>query len=97
MSKSTGKLLAKLFPLLILLFSIAANAETYVLRVDGLACPFCSYGIEKQLGRLPGVTNLATNIKAGTVTVRTRKGSKLSRAQLASAVKRAGFSLRSVK
>ena len=39
-------------------------AETYKLRVDGLACPFCSYGIEKQLGKLPGVTSLKTNIKS---------------------------------
>ena len=74
-----------------------ANAETYTLRVDGLACPFCAYGIEKQLGKLPGVKKLKTNIKSGTVTVRTAKGKKLTKGQMSKAVKRAGFSLRSVK
>lgn len=79
------------------LISGAVNAETYTLRVDGLACPFCAYGIEKQLGKLPGVNTLKTNIKSGTVTVKTSKGKKLTKAQMSGAVKRAGFSLRSVK
>lgn len=74
-----------------------AFAETYKLSVDGLACPFCAYGIEKQLDKLPGVTNLKTDIKSGTVTVKTNKGKKLATAQLRAAVKRAGFTLRSVK
>ena len=79
------------------LMSIGAHAESYTLRIDGLACPFCAYGIEKQLGKLPGVTALKTNIKSGTVRVTTKKGKKLGRAQLAGAVRRAGFTLRSVK
>ena len=74
-----------------------AFAETYKLRVDGLACPFCAYGIEKQLDKLPGVINLKTDIKSGTVTVKTSKGKKIATARLRAAVKRAGFTLRSVK
>ncbi len=79
------------------LISGAVNAETYKLQVDGLACPFCAYGIEKQLGKLPGVNTLKTNIKSGTVTVKTSKGKNLTRAQMSGAVKRAGFSLRSIE
>ena len=82
---------------LVLAAATAAQAETYRLRVDGLACPFCAYGIEKQLTRLPGVTSAATVVKAGTVTVKTKAGKKLSRSQLSGAVRRAGFTLKSVK
>ncbi len=46
-----------------------AAAPTYRLRVDGLACPFCAYGIEKKLKALDGVVRLETNIKDGTVLV----------------------------
>ncbi len=73
-----------------------ANAETYTLRVDGLACPFCSYGIEKQLRKLAGVNEVITNIKNGTIQVKTDTGNKLSKVELEAAVKRSGFTLRSV-
>lgn len=36
--------------LLLLLWSLAALAAgtQYAMRVDGLACPYCAYGIEKK-------------------------------------------------
>lgn len=34
--------------------ALAAPA-VYQLHVDGLACPFCAYGIEKKLGEVKGV------------------------------------------
>ena len=41
---------------LVLASSVQAWAAGAVHRfqVDGLACPFCSYGIEKQLNAIPG-------------------------------------------
>ncbi|MGN2393298.1 heavy-metal-associated domain-containing protein, partial [Pelomicrobium sp. G1] len=32
-----------------------AAGPSYWLQVDGLACPFCAYGIEKKLRALDGV------------------------------------------
>ena len=29
--------------------------RVYVVGIDGLACPFCAYGIEKQIQKLEGV------------------------------------------
>lgn len=46
-------IMQKLFSLWILsaLALPAWSAETrYELRVDGLACPYCAYGIEKKMG-----------------------------------------------
>ena len=73
---------------------VLAAPPTYRLHVDGLACPFCAYGIEKKLGALKGVQGLETRIKDGTVIV-TMKGSvALDEAAARQAVKAAGFSLR---
>ena len=40
----------------------AANVQ-YELRVDGLACPYCAYGIEKKIKALGGVDKGSIEIK----------------------------------
>lgn len=72
----------------------AEPGPTYVLQVDGLACPFCSYGIEKQLNRIAGVASIATDIRSGTMTVTMAAGAALSEAEARQAVTAAGFTLR---
>ena len=79
------------------LMTNVAHAETYTLQVDGLACPFCSYGIEKQLRKLSGVNDVVTDIKTGTIQVKTKSGIKLTEAKLRAAVQRSGFTLRGLK
>lgn len=69
----------------------------YVLQVDGLACPFCAYGIEKSLSRIPGVVSVKTDIKSGVVVVTMRQGASLSEAAANQAVQDAGFTLRGFK
>ena len=64
------------------------------LRVDGLACPFCAYGIEKELNRTAGVAAIAIDINAGTVTVTMAEGATLTEARAGRIVKDAGFTLR---
>lgn len=66
----------------------------YVLEVDGLACPFCAYGIEKQLGALQGVESVETDIALGTVTVTMRRGARLDEETARKAVEAAGFTMR---
>ncbi len=72
-----------------------AAAEAYDLRVDGLACPFCAYGIEKQLRRIDGVESVSTEIASGTVTVTMEEGATLEEGVARRAVEDAGFTLRS--
>jgi len=48
---------------------VLAAPPTYRLHVDGLACPFCAYGIEKKLNAVPGVERVETNIREGAVIV----------------------------
>jgi len=92
-----GFLLAGMSLVGLSLSAAAANARTYTIWVDGLACPFCSYGIEKQLSKLPGVATVKTSIKSGTVTLKTKGNQKITDAELRAAVDRAGFSVRKIK
>ena len=84
--------------LLALVTTLMANAALasgpeYRIAVKGLSCPFCAYGIEKQLNRVEGVEALETNIEAGTVTITMTEGQKLTESRAEEAVDKAGFSL----
>lgn len=78
--------------LLLPLGALASSAQ-YQLRVDGLACPFCAYGIEKKLKRTDGVESLDIDINAGIVTVTMAEGASLTEAQARRIVEDAGFTL----
>ncbi|MFQ5679901.1 MAG: heavy-metal-associated domain-containing protein [Gemmatimonadota bacterium] len=68
-----------------------------VLRVDGMSCPFCAYGLEKRLKEIPAVDTLLIRLSDGIVQIRLEEGATLGDEELARAVKRAGFSLREVR
>lgn len=70
-----------------------AAGQSYQIKVSGLACPFCAYGIEKKLGAIKGVAHVTTNLKAGTVIVSMKDGAKLDRGDATQAVRDAGFTL----
>lgn len=72
----------------------SAQAATYELEVDGLACPFCAYGIEKQLLALDGVKSVEVDLEEGAVVVRTANDATLERTQAEAAVEDAGFELK---
>ena len=74
-----------------------AAGAVHRFQVDGLACPFCSYGIEKQLQAIPGVKEVSISINTGTVTVSMAEGTKLTKARANRAVKAAGFTMRNFK
>ncbi len=68
--------------------------EPYRLYVDGLACPFCAYGVEKKLGGLDGVDKVEIDIDGGLVAVTMTGGARLEEAAARRAIDQAGFSLR---
>ena len=74
-----------------------AAPQAYKLRVDGLSCPFCAYGIEKKLGAVKGVQRIEVDIASGTVAVTMAEGATLDEAAARKAVDEAGFSLRSLE
>lgn len=77
--------------------SVLAAPVRYQLRVDGLSCPFCAYGIEKKLSAIEGVQGVETNIKDGVVIVIMKDGFMMDEATARKAVKEAGFNLRKLE
>ena len=87
-----------LLTVITLLWSAAlfAAGTQYNLRVDGLSCPFCAYGIEKKLIRTEGVESVVFDLEKGMVKVKVAEGVTLTEAQLKQLVDDAGFTLRSM-
>lgn len=73
----------------------AANQtdDAYVLKVADLACPYCSYGIEKQFKKQEGVTGLDIDIAGGRVVVHVEQDKRFTEAELRQLVQDTGFEL----
>lgn len=72
-----------------------AGSPQYALGVNGLACPFCAYGIEKHLQKVEGVDAVEVDIKSGRVLVTMQENTSLTRERAENAIDRAGFTLES--
>ncbi len=73
-----------------------ASSAEFTLRVDGMACPFCAFGIEKKLLKVPGVEDLTILIDEGKIVLKLTAGAELDVPALHKAVKNAGFTLHSL-
>ena len=83
--------------LVLMLFAATAalaDSHVYKLYVDGLACPFCAYGVEKKVGGLNGVEKVEIEIEDGLVAVTLADGATLDEATAKQAIDEAGFTLR---
>ncbi len=74
-----------------------AASTQYTMRVDGLACPYCAYGIEKKLKKIEGVENIEVDLDAGIVKVSVSEGTVLTEEQMTKLFKDAGFTMRSME
>ena len=59
-------------------------------EIRGMACPFCAYGLEKQLRKLPGVEEVEIDV-AEARAVLTVRGAGPADSDLRAAVQKAGF------
>lgn len=73
-----------------------AQIEELILRVDGLACPFCAFGLEKKIMKLQGVTSYDVDMKVGKVHVGLAEDARLELDKIRAAVKDAGYTLRGI-
>lgn len=83
----------------ILLFSITAafaQQRQVNVRVDGLSCPFCAYGLEKKFIKIDGVENLKIDVDKGILTFTEKEGETVSEEDIRKAVKQAGFTPREI-
>ncbi len=91
--------------LIMMLFSLIAmttvfaqdnNGQTATIAVDGLSCPFCAYGLEKNLKKMNGVESVKIDLKTGKATVTLKQGTDVDDKTLRQAVKKAGFTAHTI-
>ena len=67
------------------------------LKVNGMVCPFCAYGLEKRLGEIASVDAVLIRISDGLVQIRTKQDQELTDQVLEDAVKKSGFTLTEIE
>ncbi len=72
------------------------KGASVTLKVDGMVCPFCAYGLEKRLRQLPALDETLIQVSDGLVQIRVKEGEQLTDEAVEDAVKRAGFTLREI-
>jgi copper chaperone len=84
--------------LLLLAFAPAVADEVlYVIRVDGVTCPFCIATSERALAKIRGVKAVDSDLRSGTIYVCTDSSVELSGDALQRLFESKGFSYRSVR
>ncbi len=73
-----------------------AAVDHYEVQVDGLACPFCAYGLEKKLKNLPGAANVHIELNTGWASFDVLSGVLLPE-PVQDAVRDAGFTPRDIR
>lgn len=93
----TLKILGSILFALLLWIAVAGAEEgkpVYKVYVDGLSCPFCTYGIEKKFSKVQGVEKIDIDLKSGTTLITMASGKTLDEALARKTVEAAGFTLR---
>ncbi len=72
--------------------SAQARIVQAVADIDGLTCPFCAFGAEKQLKKVEGVREVKVDVDEGTATLIAKSDQSLDVEKIPRAIKAAGFS-----
>jgi hypothetical protein len=75
--------------------------RTLKVRVDGIVCSFCAYGLEKNLSKLPfvktkefGGDGILVNVKTGFVTITLNDSKKVNFGKIVKAITKGGYIVR---
>lgn len=69
---------------------------TIKVEVDGLACPFCAYGLEKNLKKIESVEKIEINVKEAFIILTIKKGEAIKEDLIREEVKDAGFTAKQI-
>ncbi len=70
----------------------SAQGTVIVAQANGMSCPFCAYGVRKELLTVPGVKSVSVNLAKSQATVTLSPGAKVTDEQIRHAIREAGFS-----
>lgn len=68
-----------------------AQVESATVAVDGLACPFCAYGVEKRLKKIGGVESVRVSFRDNEAMLSAKNGESIAVVEIPEAIKKAGF------
>ena len=71
--------------------TIAEAEREVVIQVNGMFCPFCTFGVEKRLKGLKEVTTVRTDLASGEAIAGLKPGAEFVERHFADAIDRAGF------
>lgn len=74
-----------------------AQVSQATVAVDGMSCPFCAYGVEKKLSRVPGVGSVDIDMADGLATLTAAEGASIEVSRIPEAVRKAGFTAGAVE
>lgn len=77
--------------LLLLTGIVQARVSSMTVSVDGMACPFCAFGVEKRLKKVNGVATIAVDMKTGTANLVAKPKASIHYQEVPGAIKDAGF------
>jgi len=90
-------ILTFLFSTFLISSSFAADTNYFLkVKIDGLACPFCAYGLEKKLKDYEGIQNLKIMVDEGFATFHYPYGKIPDIDDLKKRVKKGGFTPRDI-
>lgn len=73
------------------------TSRKYVkVEIDGMACPFCSYGVIKKLKKIEGQQDLYIDVQKGYATFSIPADNKPTREKLNNIIEEAGFEARKI-
>ncbi len=76
--------------------SLWASRGNIQIKIRGLSCPFCVYGVEKKLKHVQGIESVATNYRRGIALLKKKAKAEVDIAALTKAVTDAGFTVDSI-
>lgn len=66
--------------------------QVYIkIEIKGLACPYCAYGMEKELLKVSGIENVDIELKEGLAYISTPVSQKPTKGNLSKIIEDAGF------
>lgn len=74
-----------------------AGKVKVTVRVDGLSCPFCAYGLEKKLKKMEGMEDFQIDIEGGKVTITFKDKKFFEKKEVERVVKEAGFTPKEIR
>ena len=83
--------------ILAILLAPSAQAQDYVISVNGIVCEFCSLGVTKKIAKLPFIDKskytdgVSVEVESQMVTIAVKKGATLDRDALFKAIESGGY------